>query len=124
HAPTVIYTLSLHDALPICRPANEGVGWRRAPVTDRAPLVVPPAAHGAIAKERARVPPSSGDGDRIGDAADGHRRRISRGDGCWSIKSPVAELALVVLPPALHRTVGKQRARVEAPRRHRTGCRD
>src|SRR2546430_7757341 len=46
-ATTEIYTLSLHDALPICRRGGAGRG-----ALDGLPLGVAPAAHGAPGGER------------------------------------------------------------------------
>src|SRR5438874_7420096 len=53
-APTEIYTLSLHDALPICAPAP-----RRAPTTDRSrPRRTTPDRDGRAAAEPLEIHPA------------------------------------------------------------------
>src|SRR5205807_2445057 len=83
-----------------------GRGAGRGPVTQLAEVVLAPALRRAVPQERTGVvPPPARDGNGAGDADYAHGGGRAR-------PRPIAELPVVVPPPALHRAVPKERTGV------------
>src|SRR5207245_2489860 len=86
---------------------RRGAG-RPRPAAERAVVVVAPALDRTGGEQRARMVEAGADrGDPAAQAADGDRRRADR-------RRPFAELAVVVVAPALDRAAGEQCAGVVA----------
>src|SRR5439155_25596112 len=97
---------SAHSRGGVRAPPGQG-----APVAELSLVVHPPALH-PVPKQRTGVTERSGDGSGATErsAASAHLHRGGRTRG-----GPVAELPLVVPPPALHRAVRKQGTGVIPP---------
>src|SRR5439155_25126324 len=94
-----------------------GTRWPGGRVAELAVEVAPPALHGPVSKESARVLVPAGDGDSSGETA--HRDR----NDTELIERPVAVLSELAQPPALARAVCEQRARELVASRNARGSR-
>src|SRR2546422_5828135 len=102
----------LHGGGGSRRPCG-GVG--DGPVAELPVDVPPPAPHRAVPKERTTVVAPGGDGDGVGEVPGPAHADHGDWHGGDVVEGPVAALPGVAHPPALHRPVPKQRARVRVP---------